>query len=242
MKYLKLVIPIFLLTAILKAGTPTNSPRAAPSPQSTEQLSHLDKMWKYGTCPLTYKDHSVQYFVDHDINKVLSLSSGPITKSLETLVNLGEGAIEVWATDIAYSGIIERKGKFFKGFMDNTKPFPFSTDLFDMVRMTAGLCVCPWSKPPRPEGSTCGGIKLTVEGMSLFFFRVLRVLNSDNPNAVAVLEGGLGFAPPDKLLMASAELALSQSDGFFTYKLVKDGKNRTSGLIFYQDIEALALL
>lgn len=67
--------------------------------------------------------------------------------------------------------------------VDNTKPFPFADDQFDLVFMKSGLCTC------RDEARCCGGIILEAESIRAFLLEVARVLDQRNPTAMAFLHG-----------------------------------------------------
>jgi hypothetical protein len=66
--------------------------------------------------------------------------------------------------------------------IDNTVELPFSDDTFDAVVMRRGLCACR-------DGKVCGGIPLELPAATSFLRSVARVLNTQNPEAIAVLQG-----------------------------------------------------
>ena len=222
MKFLRIVFLTLLPVSFLIAGTPTSSPRAVSSPGRlhlnelfenplpSEELCHLDRMWKYGIYPLMHKESIVQYFAKYQIKRVLTLASGA-NPSVKGLVVLSKGSVEAWATDIIYGPVMEEHESFFKAFMDNSKPFPFAANSFDLISMVSGLCLCNSSRPLR----TCCGVEATVAKMSLFFRRVLRILNSENPNSMAILQGEGKLDLFNELLIESAEAALAADSGPF---------------------------
>jgi hypothetical protein len=70
--------------------------------------------------------------------------------------------------------------------IDNTEPFRLRDNSQDLVVMNKGLCLCA---DKIEKKHTCGGISTSVEGMTKFFMEVARVLNKDNPYAIAMLQG-----------------------------------------------------
>lgn len=67
--------------------------------------------------------------------------------------------------------------------VDHREEFKFEDNQFDVITMKNGLCCCNG-----PEAS-CAGIGFTQDRALLFFSEVVRVLNKNNPNAVAFLQG-----------------------------------------------------
>ena len=81
------------------------------------------------------------------------------------------------ATDISNEGATSIDVR-----LDNNR-LPFGDDSVDAVVMKRGLCTC------KIEPHTCGGIPRDKEGAQAFAMEVARVLDKNDPNAVAVLHG-----------------------------------------------------
>ncbi|OFZ18949.1 MAG: hypothetical protein A2X94_13450 [Bdellovibrionales bacterium GWB1_55_8] len=118
-----------------------------------------------------------------------------LSDSSQTTVNglsLGSAIAEAYPeksvvrTDFAFAD--EITGNLSTRYMDNTKPFPFPDNSFDVIVMRRGLCICHGSR-------VCGGFLPISEESRQFFSEVTRVLNKKNPRAKAVLEGGYGVFP-----------------------------------------------
>lgn len=70
--------------------------------------------------------------------------------------------------------------------VDHTKAFPIPDKSQDLIVMKRGLCAC------HDVCETCGGLNLGNRSELIgFFMEVIRVLRTSNPDAKAVLQGGV---------------------------------------------------
>ncbi len=74
--------------------------------------------------------------------------------------------------------------------VDNTEAFPaeVTRHKYDMIVMREGMCVCCASH-------ACGGVGYQRAAMGDFLERVASVLNTENPDAIAVLHARAGRVP-----------------------------------------------
>jgi hypothetical protein len=69
--------------------------------------------------------------------------------------------------------------------IDNSQKLPLEAHSADLVVMRRGLCLCHGT-------AMCGGLKVKTPAMRRFFREVYRVLDRNNPDAVAYLHGAYG--------------------------------------------------
>jgi hypothetical protein len=89
--------------------------------------------------------------------------------------------------------------------IDNSKPFNLSDNSQDIITMGRGLCYCRTPESSHP--SSCGGVIGTLEGMTRFLMENARVLNKENPHAIALLHGGVSR---NSRLMEAQSLKLAE--------------------------------
>jgi uncharacterized protein Usg len=70
--------------------------------------------------------------------------------------------------------------------VDSTSKFPIPDKSQDLIIMKRGLCAC------HDVCKTCGGLDLTNRAELIgFFLQVIRVMRTSNPDARAILQGGV---------------------------------------------------
>ena len=103
--------------------------------------------------------------------------------------------------------------------MDNSKTFPLDDVNVDMIVMRRGLCECTKENRLRREAdeftiqtlldtpiATCGGIPTNITSMTAFLLEVARVLNKNNAQSVAYLDGGESIPSSSTRLWHAAAL------------------------------------
>lgn len=67
-------------------------------------------------------------------------------------------------------------------FIDNSVALPFSGNVFDLIVLRKGLCRCACYRP-------CAGFSDKYASSKAFFQEIIRVLDTSNPDALAILHG-----------------------------------------------------
>ncbi len=87
-------------------------------------------------------------------------------------------------TDFQFEGTVTTKSPPMELMhLDNRGPFPFSDGEFDTIIADRGVCHC------EHKHISCCGIPITEADAEKFLREVTRVLNTKNPNSLAILHG-----------------------------------------------------
>ncbi|NDG84681.1 MAG: hypothetical protein EBX52_06535 [Proteobacteria bacterium] len=81
--------------------------------------------------------------------------------------------------NVVQNGFVNNWGLF---RIDNTERFPVKNNSFDRIVLRRGMCVCH-------EGRCCAGFKPASADARNFLGEVVRILNKNDPHAMAVLHG-----------------------------------------------------
>lgn len=108
-------------------------------------------------------------------------------RTFEGAMSLGQTVARTYPEKHVVSGdfIIEgqtQTGNYWQRHVDNSQPLPFGDNQFQFVGMRKGLCLCCRHQP-------CGGFSSKHEATKAFFLEVIRVLDLNDPNSLAVLHG-----------------------------------------------------
>ena len=104
-----------------------------------------------------------------------------LTQELMTLVP--ESTL-IYSTDIRNDKTVIKDKNIIYEYLNHNKVFPYKSDQFDTIIMRKGICHCDGFS------TNCGGIDLMVRNtFTRFISEVTRVLNKENKNALALLNG-----------------------------------------------------
>jgi hypothetical protein len=108
----------------------------------------------------------------------------------ETWKPLAEPIAEMFPDKLVIKGDYEivgehRAGNLVAMHIDNTLKLPLPSHSADLVVMRRGLCLCHGT-------AMCGGLRVKTPALRRFFREVYRVLDRNNPDAVAYLHGAYG--------------------------------------------------
>jgi hypothetical protein len=195
----------FFLGAIFSAGAKTREGIRLYLDKSDPEYGLIQSMIFPRGSP---KSLELEPFAQAD--SILVLSDGFKKNSKNTAEHFAKNLprAQVYKTDIECPPYLDQgyAGNLHYGKLDNNDPFPFKDQSFDIISMSYGLCHC------QKSSTTCGGIDLSYKSSSqptcfsflwdllislgeqhnnpsLFFSEVARVLNQNNPHAVAFLGG-----------------------------------------------------
>ncbi len=100
-------------------------------------------------------------------------------------------------TDSSYPRETRLSDNLIAVYVNNEETLPFRDNSFDIIIQQKGLCAC---SRENTIFSTCGGVPVSVEGMSFYFQEIYRVLNKKIPHSFALLHGGL-HTEADKVVL-----------------------------------------
>lgn len=100
-----------------------------------------------------------------------------------------------------------------KVFVDNTQTLPFLDNQFDAVVLRHGMCICE-------SDYCCAGFVSESDAAQAFFAEVIRVLNKQNPNAFAILQGG-DFVGNRQVVFWESKLKALQTQTSFQFEILR---------------------
>jgi hypothetical protein len=116
-------------------------------------------------------------------------------------------------------------------YIDNTRPLKLRDNSQDVVLMKKGLCFC---EDPVARKRSCGGIPNSIEGMTAFLMENARVLNKENPYAIAILHGGVYNDRGDvtyKMAEKAAKAVMEKMNVSITFAYQREDGARTHIII-----------
>lgn len=131
-------------------------------------------------------------------NDVLVLSDGA-SQDLGAKISRGQPGARVVSGDVVNSGTISKNNLTIMK-IDNTKPLAFADNSFDRVVIKNATCYHGENK-----NALCGGIPFATKDVSIFMGEMVRVMNKNNPGAMAVVFAEKHGGPDSQLLRIAAE-------------------------------------
>lgn len=165
-----ILLALILISQVSFAGTPTGRDSCFRLTSSTAQVEGLD----LPSIGLSWR--MIDKYAGYDFSDFDSLLFLAVGREASSIAQATSGKPQVIISNIEPSQDIN-------AIVDSMN-IPYADNEFQYVGMNRGLCFCP-----QCSTTSCGGIPGTIKGIKTFLRGVLRVLDKENPNSVAVLTG-----------------------------------------------------
>jgi hypothetical protein len=174
----------------VRAGLLPSSVETASAP-SWEEMAHLI----YEGTVAAYQPYARMVFLSDGIPTRWQSLAEPIAQRLpDKLVVKGDYEIEG----------VHQHGNLTAMHIDNRLRLPLASGSADLVVMRRGMCLCHGSK-------MCGGLHPDVPAMRRFFGEVYRLLDPQNPKAVAYLHGAYGSSSRVQVFRKAADELMARN-------------------------------